>query len=129
MPARRRAALGLSVRTGRAIVVALAEPLAAPEVLAKTRIDVATTFDEGAVYHVSQELPLEQARALLRDAEQRFTELARAELAAFAARLDATLVATAMVAPEEKKLPPLETILKAHPLLHAAEGELYRRVF
>ena len=28
-----------------------------------------------------------------------------------------------------KKLPPFETILKAHPLLHAAEGELYRRVF
>jgi hypothetical protein len=34
-----------------------------------------------------------------------------------------------MAAPAEKKLPPFEKILLAHPLLHAAEGELYRRVF
>lgn len=34
-----------------------------------------------------------------------------------------------MVAPAGKPLPPIETILKRHPLVHAAEGELYRRVF
>ena len=33
------------------------------------------------------------------------------------------------MAPPEKRLPPIESILKAQPLVHAAEGELYRRVF
>jgi hypothetical protein len=34
-----------------------------------------------------------------------------------------------MVAAAAKPLPPLAAILKSHSLVHAAEGELYRRVF
>ena len=45
------------------------------------------------------------------------------------ARLGARVVAAGMVAAPPKTLPPIESILKAHPLVHAAEGELYRRVF
>ena len=129
MPAARSAALGFSVHTGRAVVVAVAGPPDAAEILAKARIDVATTFDDGAVFHVGQQLPLEAARVLAHDAEVRFSELARSELAAFTGRLDARLVAAGMVAAEPKPLPPLEAILKSHALVHAAEGELYRRVF
>src|SRR5262249_49978396 len=129
----KRAALGLSVRTGRAIVVAVGGGATdGPEVadiLAKGRIDVAFTFDEGAVFHVAQEMPIEKARAFVRDSESRFVERARGELGTFAARLGAKVVAAGMVAPPVKTLPPFEAILKAHPLLHAAEGELYRRVF
>jgi hypothetical protein len=110
-------------------VVAVGGPLASPKILAKTRIDVAFTFDEGAVFHVGQEMPIEEARAFIRDAELRFTERARAELAAFTGRLGANVVAAGLVAGAPKTLPPLEAILKSHPLVHAAEGELYRRVF
>jgi hypothetical protein len=127
--AKRHAALGFKVRTGRAVVVAVGGALEAPEVLAKTRIDVAFTFDEGAVFHVAQDLPIRAARALVGDAESRFTERARKELTAFTEQLDARIVAAAMVAGAAKPLPSLEIILKAHPLVHAAEGELYRRVF
>lgn len=126
---RRRAALGFTVRTGRVIVVALAAPVEAPEILAKARIDVATTFDEGAVFHSAQKLPLEKARTFVEESEDRFVERARTALGAFIAGLDAKIVATAMAAPARKSLPPFASILKAHPLLHAAEGELYRRVF
>jgi len=124
-----RAALGFRVHTGRAMVVALGGPAQAPEILAKGRIDVAFTFEEGAVYHVAQELPFEEARALLQDAEARFGERARAELAAFIARLGVPVVAAGLAAATARPLPPLPAILKSHPLAHAAEGELYRAVF
>jgi hypothetical protein len=127
--AKRRAALGFKVRTGRAIVVAVGGPIDAPEILGKVRVDVAFSFDEGAVFHVGQGLPVEKARVFVRDAESRFIERARAELAAFTARLGAKVVGAGMVAAAAKPLPPLEAILRSHPLVHAAEGELYRRIF
>jgi hypothetical protein len=129
MAAKPRAALGLTVRTGRAIVVALAGARDEPQVLAKTRVDVATTFEEGAVFHTAQTLPIEKARALVASSEATFTERARRALAPFLHALGAKLVGARLVAKPEKTLPPLEELLKAHPLLHAAEGELYRRVF
>lgn len=125
----RRAALGFAVHTGRAVVVAVGGPIDSPEILAKAQIVVASSFEEGAVFHVAQELPIEQARALVRDAETRLVERARAELAAFVAPLAARIVAAGMAAPAARALPALEAILNSHPRVHAAEGELYRRVF
>jgi len=125
----RRAALGLKVRTGRAVVVAVAGSGDSPEIVAKTRIDVAFTFEEGAVFHVAQNYPTERAQALVRERETLFTERALAELRAFKAQFDLRVVGAGMAAPPVKRLPPIESILKTHPLLHAAEGELYRRVY
>jgi hypothetical protein len=125
-----RGALGFSVHTGWAAVVAVGATPDGAEVLAKTRIDVASTFDEGAVFHAAQELPIDTARARIVEAETRFTERARGGLAAFAARLGADIVAACVVAPVTSKAPPpLESILRSHALVHAAEGELYRRIF
>ena len=129
MPGAPLVALGLTVKTGRAIVVALRGPAASPQILVKTRVDVATTFDEGAVYHAGQELGVAKARALIERSERTFTERARAALTAVMEPLGARVAAAILVAPEPKTPPPLETILKAHPLVHAAEIELYRRVF
>jgi hypothetical protein len=123
------AALGFNVRTGWAAVVAVGGPPDAPEVLAKTRIDVATTFEEGAVYHMGQEMPLAEAAVFIRDSERRFVERARAGLVDFAARLAGKVAGAGMAAALPRSLPPMESILKVHPLVHAAEGELYRRVF
>jgi len=124
-----RAALGFSVHTGWAAVVAVGGPPAAPAVLLKRRIDVATTFDEGAVFHAAQELPIEKARALVTQAEARFLAGARDELAAFVARLGVRVMGAALAAPAARRLPPFESIVRSHPLVHAAEGELYRRIF
>ncbi len=131
MAARAPAAIGMRPHTGWTAVVALGGPLGAPELLAKRRIDVATTFDEGAVYHKGQELPLDQAEAFLRTSAERFERLATEALAALAAELRAggrEPVASAMVG-AARPLPPLASILRSHPLVHAAEAELYRRVF
>jgi hypothetical protein len=132
VPATHPVTLGIVTHTGRASVLALAGPPEAPAVLAKTRIDVATTFEEGAVFHVSQALSLAAARKLVERSERTFTERAEAQLDAFIAQLDALhgeVVAAGMVAPMAKELPPFEKILKSHALVHSAEGELYRRVF
>lgn len=129
--ARRPAAIGIRPHTGWAALVALAGPAAGPEVVAKRRIDMATRFEEGAVYHVGQKLPLEKAEELIRSAGERFERLAREALEALAAGLRAAgcePVASGVVAGEGKPLPPLPAILRSHPLVHAAEGELYRQV-
>ena len=129
MPGSTAVALGLKVRTGRAIVVVLRGPADAPVVVVKHRIDVATTFAEGAVYHTAQGLPLAQARERIAASEQSFTRRATDALAAVLRPLQVQIVAAALVAPAPKPAPPMPQILKAHPLVHAAEIELYRRVF
>lgn len=120
-------AVGFKVHTGWAAVVAVGGP--GPEVLAKARVQVAWTFEEGAVFHRGQEMPLEEARALVCESEARFARQACTEVTAFAAGLDARVVAAAVVWGAPRPLPPFEAILKSHPLVHAAEAELYRRVF
>jgi hypothetical protein len=126
-----RAALGFSPHIGWAAVVAISGSHDAPSVVAKRRIDMATTFDTGAVYHVGQALPPARAEALVRSSERTFAAAARASIAALAAELrDRGLepIASAVPRGSAKPLPPLEAILRSHALVHAAEGELYRRV-
>src|SRR5207253_6072698 len=127
----RPVALGMKSHIGWAAVVALAGPATSAEVVAKRRIDMATTFDEGAVYHKSQELPLDRAEALIRTSEEKFERIAREALAEMVAELRTAgcePIATALVAGRGKALPPLASIVKSHALVHAAEGDLYRRV-
>src|SRR5262249_25871616 len=124
-------ALGIKAHTGWAAVVALAGPAASARVVAKRRIDMATTFDEGAVYHKGQELPFARAEALIRPSEEKFERTGRGALVALLAerkRGRCEPVAVAMVSGNHKALPPLTSILKSHALVHAAEGDLYRRV-
>jgi hypothetical protein len=111
--------------------VALSGPREAPSVLAKRPIEMATTFETGAVYHAGQGLPLARAEALVRSSEKSFLDVARSSLAAFAAELrerGVRAVASAILANAGRPLPPLRSILRSHALAHAAEGELYRRV-
>lgn len=127
----RPVALGMKSHTGWAAVVALAGPVASAEVVAKRRIEMATTFDEGAVYHKSQELPLARAEELVRSSEEKFERIARAGLVDLITELRTTgcePVRTGLVSGGGKPLPPLASIVKSHALVHAAEGELYRRV-
>jgi hypothetical protein len=131
MKATGRAALGFRAHTGWAAVVALAGPPAAPRIVAKRRVEMAESFDVGAVYHVSQRLPLDEAEALIRSSEKRFEDLACAAISDLVAELretDLETVGGAVVSGGERPLPPLESILRSHALVHAAEGELYRAV-
>jgi hypothetical protein len=129
--AARPAALGFSPHTGWAAVVAISGARDTPAVVAKQRLDMATTFETGAVYHAAQALPAAEAEALVRASEQKFTAIARASLSAFLTRLRGEGLepsASAILAGGAKPLPPLAAILRSHALVHAAEGALYRGV-
>ena len=117
------------MRTGRAFIVALGGAPDAPTILAKTLVQVAFTFEEGAVFHAAEAQPIAAARKLVATAEARFVQKATRGLRELVALLDGKIVAAAMAAKPEKTAPPLESILKAHTLIHAAEGALYRRVY
>jgi hypothetical protein len=106
-------------------------PRDAPTIVAKGRVEMATTFETGAVYHVAQQLRLEEAEAHVRSSEAAFIAAARARIDRLAAELrgrELEPIASAVVGGAARPLPPLATILRSHPLVHAAEGELYRRV-
>jgi hypothetical protein len=127
----RPAALGFKAHIGWAAVVALAGPVASAQVVARRRIDMATTFDEGAVYHKGQNLPFERAEALIRTSGEKFERIAREALSDLLGEIRAAgcePIAAGVVAGNHKDLPPLTSILKSHALVHAAEGDLYRRV-
>jgi hypothetical protein len=85
----RLVAIGMKPHIGWAAVVALSGPARDPEIVAKKRIQIAWTFDEGAVYHKGQELLLARAEALIRSSEQRFERLTRESLAVFVSELRA----------------------------------------
>jgi hypothetical protein len=127
----RAAGLGFKSHIGWSFVVAVAGSPAGLEVVAKRRIDLATTFDEGAVYHVSQGLPVGEAEGLIRSRREAFERAAAAGVASILAELRAAgivPVASAVVSGGARPLPPLEKILRSHALVHAAEGELYRSI-
>jgi len=123
------AALGIKVRTGKAILVVLAGPKFAPSVAAKTIIQVAFTFKEGAVFHAAQDMSPAHARAHVEQARLRFTALARDEIRAWLTEQNLHSPRVQLAAPAPKATPSLDAILRSHPRVHAAEIELYRSVF
>jgi hypothetical protein len=130
-PPVRPAVLGFSPHIGWAAVLAISGLGDAPAIVVKGRVEMATTFETGAVYHVGQKLRLEDAEALVRSSEETFTAAASARIAAIAAALrgrELEPVASAVVAGGEGHLPALAAILRSHALVHAAEGRLYRSV-
>jgi len=124
-----KAALGLMVRTGKATVIAVGGTAVEPVILVKALAQVAFTFEEGAIFHTAQEKPLEAARTFLRGQERALLARAREELTRIIGPANVAIVGAMLAAPAVKTLPPIESILKSHPLVHAAEGELYRRIF
>jgi hypothetical protein len=125
-----RAALGLRAHTGWAALVALGGPAGAPQVLDRQRLILEDPTGEVArfCYHVAADAPAGRAEGIIATAR------AAAETAADAAigraidklrgagfEVVAGVVLTGAPVPQE-----LEAILAAHPLIHAAEGALYR---
>jgi hypothetical protein len=96
--------LGLKVRTGKAAVVALRGPATEPQVVDKAMIQVAFTFEEGAVFHAVEQMPIAKARAHVERAEARFTKLAHEELAAFVKQLGEDVSDARLSAPPAKQL-------------------------
>jgi len=124
-----RAAIGFKAHTVWASAVLVAEASGGVEIVAKGRIAMIDGFDAAAVYHRGHEggLSAVKARPIIDATFHQAVARAKTEIAALASGADPyALGFAAILAGGAKPLPDLDLILRSHPLVHAAEGEMYQ---
>jgi hypothetical protein len=125
-----KTALGFRAHSGWAAMIAAAGTLEAPCVLQRRRI-VTAAPDSRQPYHAAADLPLDEARALLDGALASSRALALQGVSEVVRALRSRgheAVAAGVLCGSGKALPDVEKILAAHPLIHTAEGILFREV-
>ena len=115
-------ALGLVPHTGWTWLVCVAGTRAAPVVVRRDRV-VACDVVDGELYHLAAE------RTRGRDAFVATRRAHAVEAACAALRAHVGDATAAAVVGKQIALAPLERIVAAHPLIHGAEGELWRAIF
>jgi hypothetical protein len=127
------AAIGLRAHSGWAALVSVIGPAQSPTVISRRRIVTADPSFRGSKqpYHFVESMSLSEASEIVAHCWKSSLELAAEELASEKKRLaangfDARICA--VLQGRVTELPPLEKILKAHPLLHTAEGVMFRQV-
>ncbi len=112
------------MHTGWAAGVAVAGPT--PHILWRRRVELSKPdHDSRFVFHRAAEQPA-AAERILATAAATARARAAAELRQLLRELRDNPVLVAL-SPCRRTLPELATILASHPLIHSAEGELYRR--
>jgi hypothetical protein len=125
----KRAGLGFREHTGWAVMVAVGGTARAPVVLARKRLELCDENLPRAVYHAARNLDLAGAERLVRKVELAARRAAVRQLQGTIEALEETgyRVAGAGIAIGSRRLPgELAEILASHPLVHAAEGQLFR---
>ncbi len=126
------AAVGFRAHSGWAALVMLAGPLRAPTVVVRTRIELIDPAIPGSKqpYHAARELDGEAAAKHVQRCADTAKQLAdqslRALLREWKAR-DHEVAGAGLVLGSGRPLPDFEMILGSHPLLHTAEGQLFRQ--
>lgn len=118
-------AIGFSPHTGWAQAVVVAGPLSAPKLLHRGRIDLGVGGESVHVFHAAAEMPFARAQAYIERCARTATTNARQAIASLLSAHGQNAAVGIVVG--NAKLPPLEAILKSHMLIHAAEGDFYRR--
>jgi hypothetical protein len=119
------AAFGFAVHTGWAIAVMIDG--GKPAVLFRRRIELSSQeHDARFVYHAASEQPA-TAERLIADAARTARERAQVALREALMEVAPKRPPLAGLPPPKRALPPLDQILRAHPLIHLAEGELFRK--
>jgi hypothetical protein len=129
----KRAALGFRAHTGWAALVAAAGPPSSPTVVQRERVEIMPGKDANGprfVYHAAAKLALPAAERLVRDARAEAGAKAKQAVRAAVDALEADgfdVVGAGVIVGNRPLTSPLAAILAAHSLIHAAEGELFRR--
>ena len=122
-------ALGFRMHSGWGVAVAVDEECVAVE---RRRIDLVSDNAPGGrqPYHHARELGIEKAERFLSEYLAVCETAARTELARIISALGCNyeVAGAAIVLASARSLPPLRQILSAHPLIHTAEGHLFREV-
>jgi hypothetical protein len=126
-----RAAVGFRAHSGWAAAVAVAGPADAPAAIIRRRIEMVDRSVPGAAqpYHAAAGLNIRDAERVVTTCAARAALLAQRALAAMVEELrDAGYAVTGcgLLLASGRALPALESILGSHPLIHTAEGELFR---
>jgi hypothetical protein len=126
-----RAAVGFRVHSGWAAAVAIAGPVNAPVAIARRRIEMVDRGVSGAAqpYHAAASLSLADAERVVNNCAARAAAMAQSALAALIEELDAAgyaVMGSGLLLASGRPLPTLDRILVSHPLIHTAEGELFR---
>jgi hypothetical protein len=128
-PAASPAALGFRSHTGWAVMVAMTGPPSSPRVAYRCRIELGGPGVPRFVYHAAQEAGLAKAPRIVRLAQTTAGRAATQAMREAIAKLEADglMVVAGGVLTGSMRVPKaLDAILASHPLLHAAEGELFR---
>lgn len=121
--------LGFRMHSGWGVAVAVDEECVAVE---RRRIVLVSDNAPGGrqPYHHARELGIEKAERFLSEYLAVCETAARTELARIISALDRNyeVAGAGLVLASARRLPSLPHILSAHPLIHAAEGHLFREV-
>lgn len=136
------AALGFRAHSGWAAAVAVAErftraasvvvpPGVPTSVIDRRRIELVDEKAPSSLqpYHAAAEMAFPEAEKWVKHCTDRTQFLARQAIAAFIHELEEKgyrVAACGIVLASGRALPPLAAILASHPLIHTAEGELFR---
>jgi hypothetical protein len=125
------AAIGLRAHSGWAAAVALTVTADAPVVVSRRHIEMREPGAAGPSqpYHAAVGLDIREARQLVADCAARAASLAATEVRGMVEdlrQLGHPVIGCGLLLGSGRPLPPLEKILASHPLLHTAEGELFR---
>jgi hypothetical protein len=125
-----RVALGLRAHSGWAVLVALRGPSSSPVVVERRRLVLCDDSFPRQPYHAAEELTTAKAAALVSRSLETAHRLAREAVAAAAKDRQAAgqrIAGAGLLLGSGRPLPTeLPAILRSHPLIHTAEGVMYR---
>jgi hypothetical protein len=130
----KRAAIGVRAHSGWGALVAVTNNAGTVEVIDRRRVILIAPGTPGAKqpYHFVENLELAEAEAFIAKcsaASERLALPAIRELVGELRDRHYRLVGSAVLLASGRPLPPLSKILASHALIHAAEGEFFRRMF
>ena len=125
------AAVGFRPHSGWTSLVVVSVERGLPVVLLRERVHLVKTFnyDYRQPYHTAARVGLAEGRPFIAQVKNEAQQLARAALRRVQAKLAAAgyrLTHCGLLLGSGRVLPALEKILVAHPLIHTADGELFR---
>jgi hypothetical protein len=129
----RNAALGVRMHSGWGVFVCISGTSAAPEIVERRRIVIIEPTMEGAKqpYHFVEGLRIKEAERHLQKCaavSQRLAFEAISEMFDAVGARNYRVVGCGMLLSSGRPLPALPSILASHALVHAAEGEFFRKV-
>jgi hypothetical protein len=127
----KQAALGFRAHSGWTALVAVSLDGGSPKVLLRERAHLVKTFtfEYRQPYHTAEKKPFAEARTFISSVQAEARDLAFQSVHSIQMDLGKRgyeLHHSALLLASGRPLPELDKILASHPLIHTAEGELFR---